>query len=426
MMYYQKGSEHTALSSDDLKEGLFLALDKTGKKKKVLTIPPDHTRIHSHAGELTRYAYDYYGRELTDILPALGTHSPMTMEQLKKMFGDIPFDLFRKHDWRTDIVTLGTVPASFIHTITEGKISFDWPAQVNKILIEGGFDTILSIGQVVPHEVIGMANYNKNIFVGTGGREGINKSHFIGAVYGMERIMGRADNPVRSVLNYASEHFGSQLPQVIYVLTVVGRDDSGKLVVRGLFVGDDEVCFQKAADLSLKVNFEISEKPLEKIVVYLDPSEYKSTWLGNKAIYRTRMALADEGKLIILAPGVREFGEDHEIDRLVRKYGYFGTDITLNHVDNNKDLAENLAAAAHLIHGSSEGRFTITYCPGHLTRMEVEGAGFNYAHLTEMGGKYDIEKLKDGFNTLPDGEEIYYISNPALGLWADKTKFLNP
>jgi hypothetical protein len=268
---------------------------------------------------------------------------------------------------------------------------------------------------------MGMANYNKNLFVGTGGAEAINKSHFIGAVYGMERLMGHADNPVRRLLNYAAEHFIPGLP-VVYVHTVVGRNEEGKLVVRGLFIGDDEQVFTRAAALSMQVNFTLLEKPLKKVVVYLDPSEYKSTWLGNKSIYRTRMAIANGGELIVLAPGLKEFGEDREIDRLIRKYGYFGTPKTLKALAENPELDDNLSAAAHLIHGSSEGRFSVTYCPGHLTREEIESVNFKYLPLEEMMDKYQPGKLKEGFNITADGEEIYYISNPALGLWACKER----
>ena len=423
MIYFQQGSETEVLSSDDLKNALFSTLDKVGKKEKVLAIPPDITRYHSRAGELTNFLYQYYGKNLQDILPALGTHTPMTRDQLKTMFGDIPMNLFKEHDWRNDVLTLGRVPSDYIQDVSEGLLSFDWPAQVNKLLVEGGHDLIISPGQIVPHEVIGMANYNKNIFVGTGGYEGINKSHYLGAVYGMERIMGRADNPVRSVLNYASDHFVSKLPPILYVLTVIGRDKNSKLVVRGLFIGDDSACFYEASKLSLIVNFEMIKQPLKKVVVYLDPTEFKSTWLGNKAIYRTRMALADKGELIVLAPGVKEFGEDKQIDLLIRKYGYRGTAKTLKNVEQNEDLENNLAAAAHLIHGSSEERFNITYCPGHLSKEEIEGVGFKYMDLNKAMNKYNPNALQDGKNIMPDGENIFYISNPALGLWATETKF---
>ena len=422
MLYYQRGSETDVLTSADLKEGLKIAFDQLGQKNRVLAIPPDFTRFHSFAGELTQLAYAYYGDKMVDVLPALGTHTGMTDAQIEKMFTGVPKDLFRVHDWRNDVVTIGEVPAAFIKEVSEGRVDYSWPAQVNKLLVEGNHDLILSLGQVVPHEVIGMANYNKNIFVGTGGAEGINKSHFIGAAYGMERIMGRAVNPVRQVLNYASDHFAQDMP-IIYVQTVVGKDKNGSLVVRGLYIGDDMECFEKAAELSLIVNFEMLDKPLKKVVVYLDPSEFKSTWLGNKSIYRTRMALADGGELIVLAPGLKEFGEDKEIDRLIRKYGYLTTPEILELTSQNDDLQGNLSATAHLIHGSSENRFSITYCPGNLTQAEIESVNYKYADLTEMTKKYNPEVLKDGFNTMPDGEEIFYISNPALGLWAFKDKF---
>ncbi len=423
MMYFETGSENLNLTATDLQKGLNIALQKLGIRKKVLVIPPDFTRFHSKAGELTSFTYQYYKDKISDILPALGTHVGMTPKEIEIMFPGVPQNLFRVHDWRNDVVTVGKVPGSFVAEITKGGLDYDWPAQVNKLLWEGNHDLILSIGQVVPHEVIGMANYNKNIFVGTGGAEGINKSHFVGAVYGMENVMGRADNPVRKLLNYASENFTNHLP-IVYIHTVVGRDtQTGKLATRGLFIGDDYSVFTKAAELSLKVNFTMVDAPIKKAVVYLDPSEFKSTWLGNKSIYRTRMAMADGGELIVLAPALKEFGEDKEIDRLIRKYGYRGTPQTLKSLKENPELAANLSAAAHLIHGSSEGRFSITYCPGQLTKQEIESVNFNYADLEEMMKHYHPEKLKEGYNTLPDGEVIFYISNPAIGLWAYTERF---
>ncbi|NBC83806.1 MAG: DUF2088 domain-containing protein [Bacteroidetes bacterium] len=423
MIYFSKGSENMSLSSDDLREGLYTALHKLGKRNKVLVVPPDFTRFHSRAGTITSSIYEYYKDSVKDILPALGTHTPMTDEQLTEMFGNVPKELFRPHNWRTDVVTIGKVPGEYVAEITDNAIDYEWPAQLNKLIWEGGHDLILSVGQVLPHEVIGMANYNKNLFVGTGGSEGINKSHFVGAAYGMERLMGRAQNPVRKLLNYAAEYFMKHLP-VVYVHTVVGRDENGEMAVKGLYIGDDETVFTDAADLSLKTNFTLLDNPLKKVVAYMDPTEFKSTWLGNKSIYRSRMALDDGGELIVLAPGLKEFGEDAEIDRLIRKYGYCGTNATLKAVEENEELQNNLSAAAHLIHGSSEGRFSITYCPGHVSKEEIESVYFQYADLKEMMRRYNPEKLKDGFNTLSDGEEIYYISNPAQGLWAYKERFI--
>jgi hypothetical protein len=190
-----------------------------------------------------------------------------------------------------------------------------------------------------------------------------------------------------------------------------------------LYIGDDIECFNLAAALSLKVNFQMVEEPLHKVVVYLDPSEFRSTWLGNKSIYRTRMAIADGGELIVLAPALKEFGEDKQIDALIRKYGYVGTPRVLELVSQSEELKNNLSAAAHLIHGSSEGRFSITYCPGQLTKQEIESVNFQYADIQTMTKKYDPAKLHDGMNTIPGGEKIFFISNPALGLWAHRGRF---
>jgi nickel-dependent lactate racemase len=415
--YYAEGSPTTELSEADLRAALHDTFKRLGKRERVIAVPPDFTRFNSRAGLLTCQTYEYYGDRLVDVMPALGTHFPMPEWQLDRMFPGVPKSLVREHRWRDDVVTIGQVPAEFVNAVSEGIWNKPWPAQLNKLLWDGGHDLILSIGQVVPHEVIGMANYNKNIFVGTGGSQGINESHFIGAAYGMERMMGRADTPLRRILNYAQDHFCKHLP-LLYVLTVVGTNERRELVTRGLFIGDDHDCYEQAAALSIKVNFSILKEELTKVVVYLDEEEFHSTWLGNKSIYRTRMAIADRGELVVLAPGVKTFGEDPQIDVLIRKYGYRTTPEVMRFMRENADLQGNLSAAAHLIHGSSEGRFDVTYCPGHLTREEVEGVGYRYGDLAAMSARYDVKTLVDGWNVLPDGERIYYISNPALGLWA--------
>ena len=420
-LYWQQGGPNVELSAESLRDALYQALARLGERRKVLAVPPDFSRFHSRAGELTQYAYHYYGDRLGCVLPALGTHNAMPAATLTRMFGDIPHSLFAVHNWRTDVVTLGELPASFIREQSDGLLDYTWPAQVNRMIAEGGFDLVLSLGQVVPHEVIGLANYNKNILVGTSGPLSISRSHYLGAVVGLERIMGRMDNPVRRVLNRAADEFLSNIP-IVYVLTVIGHNQAGELVVRGLFIGDDGECFRLASELSVQVNINLLDRPISKAVVYLDPEEFHSTWLGNKAVYRTRMALADGAELIVLAPGVKQFGEDPAIDRLIRKYGYFGTPATLTKVQQNPDLAGELSAAAHLIHSSSEGRFQITYCPGELSREEVEGVGFRYADLASTTARYDPAKLHDGWNTV-EGEDVFFISHPALGLWAARDRF---
>lgn len=420
-LFYAEGSRDHRFSDDDLRAALARLFEQLGPRRKVLALPPDFTRSHSMAGKLTCMVHEHFDSRLTDVMPALGTHFPMSDSQLDRMFPSVPKSLIRVHDWRRDVMTVGAVPADFVSEATEGIWNKPWPAQLNRLLWEGGHDLILSIGQVVPHEVIGMANHNKNIFVGTGGSTGINESHFIGAAYGMERMMGRANTPLRRILHYASENFCAHLP-IVYVLTVVAPDANGQLAIRGLFIGDDRECFERACELSVQVNFSVLDEEPAKVVVYLDPEEFHSTWLGNKSVYRTRMAIATGGELVVLAPSVKTFGEDPQIDQLIRKYGYCNTPAVMEHVRTAEDLQKNLSAAAHLIHGSSEGRFRITYCPGGLTRDEIQGVHYQHADLEAMMRRYDPRVLKDGWNTLADGERIFFVSNPALGLWAHRSR----
>jgi len=413
MLYIE--NETGGLSPKEIKESLERSI--RGKDlKKVLLVPPDFTRMNSGAGMITAMYYELLQGVRVDILPALGTHAPMTREQQVAFFGeDIPEERFLVHDWRGHVSKIGEAPASFVREVSEGLMDEAMDVEVSNYLLDPSYDLILSIGQVVPHEVVGMANYTKNIVVGCGGSRFINRSHMLGAFYGMERIMGRDRTPVRRVFDYAQEHFISKLP-VEYVLTVTTTENE-KTSILGLSIGKERACFEKAVALSQKHNLNYLSRPTKTCVVWLDEREFHSTWLGNKAVYRTRMAMADDGRLIVLAPGVRMFGEDGENDRIIRKYGYAGRRRILDLIKTEQDLQDNLGAAAHLIHGSSDGRFSVTYATQHLSREEIEGVAFEYLPFDEAIAKYTPDTLKPGWNAL-DGKEIYFIENPAIGLWA--------
>ena len=414
------------------------ALSDIKDSGKVIILPPDITRFHSRAGFFTEIAAQQLSDRLGAVLPALGTHMAMNDAELERMFGSTPKNKFLVHDWRNDVTELGRIEAQWVEKVSDGAVRYDWPVQVNKILRKGtadsgNFSLALSIGQVVPHEVAGMANHGKNIFVGTGGKEAIDKSHFAGAAYGMERIMGRANTPVRALFDEGLRRFGSELPPILWILTVIGaRTDSevgaagkerGSLAVRGLYIGFGRECFEKAAALSREINVNLMPESVNKAVVYLEPEEYRTTWLGNKAVYRTRMVIEDGGELIILAPALERFGEDEGIDALIRKHGYRPAKEILAKAAADAELGGNLSAAAHLIHGSSEGRFTVRYCPGDkVSRNEIESVGFEWGNLKEMLECYDINKLTSGWNTV-EGEKIFFVPKPALGLWAEKKRF---
>jgi nickel-dependent lactate racemase len=396
--------------------------DTLGPVRRVLLIPPDHTRSASGTGLLTAHLYTRLSpRAAVTVLPALGTHAPMTPAQLAAMFPGVPATAFVAHDWREGVVDCGSVPAAFVQQVSGGRL--DWPiaCALSRVLVDESWDRIISLGQVVPHEVAGMAGHAKNICIGVGGGETIHKTHFLGAVCGMEAAMGRAHTPVRAVLDYILLHCLGDRP-ITHVLTVRGPDEAHGLVTRGLFAGDDHRCFAHAAALAARVNITLLDEPLPKVVVHLAADQYGSTWLGNKAIYRTRLALADGGEVVVLAPGVWRFGEDDEIDRLIRRFGYRGTSATLAAVRSEPELAANLAAAAHLIHGSSEGRFRITYCPGGLTRDEIEGVGYAWGALAAAEARYGAAGA-DGRQHTADGERFYRISHPGQGLWAVRRRF---
>ena len=421
---YAVARAETGLTTAEIKAALEQSLEGRSLRR-VLILPPDFTRYHSNAGLITNLYYHMLldrGAQV-DIMPALGTHDPVTPEQAAVMFGDIPYDRLLVHDWRGGVVKLGEIPAAYLEEVTEGLWHEPLSVEVNRRVMDESYDLIISPGQVVPHEVIGMSNHAKNLFVGVGGSDMINKSHMVGAVYGMERMMGRDHTPVRKLFDYGMEHFLNERP-ILFVLTVTTAP-GGNILTHGLFIGEGRDCLTEAVKLAQKKNIDFVAHGLKKCVVYLEPGEFKSTWLGNKAVYRTRMAMADGGELIILAPGVSKFGEDARVDGLIRKYGYRGRLQTLAALNapENADLRENMGAAAHMIHGSADGRFSITYAVKRISQDEVRAVGYEAADYDEIIRRYDPEKLTYGYNTLEDGEEIYYIPNPALGLWIDRERF---
>lgn len=422
MNLYLEGQEDAPLTDENIRKVIEKSIGVCDLRK-VLIISPDFTRFHSNAGFITNAYYHILkerGSEV-DILIAQGTHDAISEEQFKEMYKDIPYENMIMHDWQNDTVEIGYVPGEYVNSITEGIWKQDVPIEVNKRVLDPSYDLILSVGQVVPHEVIGMANHSKNIFVGVGGDKIINVSHMIGAMFGLERIMGKDHSPVRKIFDYALEHFLYGVP-ILFVLTVTTAAKQD-IFTHGIYIGNERVVLEEAILAAQKYNIDFVEKGIEKCVVYLDEKEFHSTWLGNKAIYRTRMAIQDGGELIVLAPGVKTFGEDSENDKIIRKYGYCGRKKILELFEKIQDLKDHMGAAAHLIHGSGDGRFKITYAVKEISKAEIESVGFQAADYDEIMKRYDIGLLRYGWNKMPDGEEIFYIPNPALGLWIDKNKF---
>lgn len=393
--------------------------------KRVLLLPPDLTRAHSGAGRITELLYIKLPDAHVEVIPTLGQHIPHTEAENKWMFGSIPEDHIFAHDWRNGCTRVGVIPAALVAETTAGVADWEIPVGLNSKLMNEPWDLIINIGHVVPHEVLGFANHNKNYYIGLGGKDTICASHIAAAVYGIERNLGCLITPLRACYNWSEDKHLAHLPDV-YLQIVMRRDEHQKLVTSGIFVGDDLETYLEAARLSREQNIMIFDKPIRKIVAVMQADEFRATWVANKAVYRTRMAIADGGELLILAPGVERFGEQPEVDALIRKYGYRGTERTLALYKSEPDMQEIPHGVAHLIHGSSEGRFTITYAPGHLTQQEIEGVGYRYADLAAMQRRYDPAIMQEGWNVMPDGEDVFYISTPSAGLWATEAKLNDP
>jgi nickel-dependent lactate racemase len=392
---------------------------------RVLLLPPDITRMHSGSGWITEWFYHRFADQAdVHVIPTLGQHEPHTMEQNRAMFGAIPNERIHAHDWRGGVTYVGEIPAGYVRETTGGAADWAFPIWLNSMLMSESWDLIINIGHVVPHEVLGFANHNKNYFIGLGGKDLICASHMAAACCGIENNLGNLLTPVRQCFNKAEDDYLGQLPD-FYVQVVLARNTQGQLVHTGVHVGDDLETYLAAARQARQENITVLDKPLQKVVCVMQGDEFFSTWVANKAVYRTRMALADGGELLVLAPGLKRFGEQPEVDALIRKYGYCGTPRVMEQYRVNADMQDLAHAAAHLIHGSSEGRFQITYAPGHVSRQDIEQIGYQYADLNKMLERYAINQLSEGFNTTTDGEEFFFIPTPSAGLWATREKLYN-
>ena len=394
------------------------------KPSRVLLLPPDITRAHSGAGKITEALYNFFSAFAdVHLIPTLGQHVPHTPEQNRWMFGSVPEEKIHIHDWRNGSREIGEVPASFVKEASNGRADWAIPVSLNKMLLDEPWDLIINIGHIVPHEVLGFANHNKNYFIGLGGKPMICASHMMAACCGIENNLGRLITPLRACYNFAQEKYLSHLPDM-FIQVVMAYDETGKLGHTGFFVGDDVDTYMAGAEASRRQNITIVP-PLKKVVAIMQGDEFYSTWVANKAIYRTRMAMADGGELLIVAPGLKRFGEQEEVDSLIRRYGYSGTERVMKLWKTEPILQDLTHGTAHLIHGSSEGRFKITYAPGFLGKEEMESVNFSYADLKQTLERYNPDKLKNGFNTMPDGEEIFFISTPSAGLWTTEEKLFD-
>ena len=390
--------------------------------KRVLLLPPDITRMHSGAGRITEMLYERLSPEAeVHVIPTLGQHVPHTPEENRQMFGSVPEEQIHVHDWLNGCVQVGEISADVVRETSDGVADWAMPIWLNKMLIEESWDLVINIGHVVPHEVLGFANHNKNYFIGLAGKELICTSHMMAASCGIENNLGCLVTPVRECFNRAEEQYLGDLPD-LYVQVVMARDKAGDLVHTGVHVGDDLETYLTAARQSREQNITMFDEPLDKVVCVMQGDEFFSTWVANKAIYRTRMAMADDGELIIIAPGLKRCGEQDDVDVLIRKYGYIDRERLLELYKTNADMQDIAHGTAHLMNGTTDGRFRVTYAPGHLGREDIEGINFQYADINETIARFEPEGRREGWNETADGERFFFIPTPSAGLWATRAK----
>ncbi len=354
------GSAELELSETDLKAIVEQALDPIQPGERVLAIVPDKTR-DDNTDLLFPFAAEVLtGKGVTrfDALIAQGTHPPMTETQkLLKLgirnerssyFSGAIFD--HRWDRPEELVTLGELSAEKVSKLTAGLISRSVPVSLNKLLAPGAYDTVLVFGATVPHEVAGFAGGAKYFFPGVAGPELTHTTHWLGALAGIENVIGQVETPTRHLIEAAADLVPAQ---VISLNTVVSRNSNGKLITHGFFAGEIKQAFRRAAEVSSQVHIRYTGRKYKRVVALLD-EHYDELWVGGKASYKLGAVIEDGGDLIIFAPHLTGISQTH--GKLIEKYGYAPLESVRDMLGASEELRENLCIAAHLAHVAYAGR----------------------------------------------------------------------
>ena len=348
-------TSETGLSSSTLTAIVHEALDVIKPGERVLAIIPDKTR-DDNTDFLFPVATEFLTRRGVasfDALVAQGTHPPMTEAQKLSKIGRASFagQLF-DHRWdkAEELITIGELSASTVKELTGGLIEHAVPVSINKLLAPGVYDTVLVFGATVPHEVAGFAGGAKYFFPGVAGPELTHTTHWLGALAGIENIIGQVETPTRRLIEAAADLIAAR---VISINSVVSRNGDQELVTYGLFAGDIREAFRRAAAVSRQVHIRYTGRKYRTVVALLDP-HYDEMWVGGKASYKLGAIVEDGGELIIYAPHLTKLSETH--GALIEKYGYAPLEVVRDMLGASPELRENLCIAAHLAHVAYAGR----------------------------------------------------------------------
>ena len=331
------------------------ALEVVQPGERVLAIIPDKTRVdNTHL--LFPVAAEFLSKRGVasfDALVAQGTHPAMSKSQKLLKIGRTDFSgqLF-DHRWdeSDELITIGELNAETVQQLTMGLIDYAVSVRINKLLAPGIYDKVLVFGATVPHEVAGFAGGAKYFFPGVAGPELTHTTHWLGALAGIENIIGQVETPTRRLIEAAADLIDAR---IISLNTVVSRAEDDELVTYALFAGDIREAFRKAAEVSRQVHIRYTGRKYKKVIALLDP-HYDELWVGGKASYKLGAIIEAGGELIIYAPHLTKLSETH--GALIEKYGYAPLESVRDMLGVSAELRENLCIAAHLAHVAYAGR----------------------------------------------------------------------
>lgn len=380
------------------------ALDAAQPGERVLAIIPDKTR-DDNTHVLFPIASEFLSRRgvaAFDALVAQGTHPPMSQSQKLSKIGCDEFSgqLF-DHRWDDpeELITLGELSVETVRELTNGLIETGVPVSINKLLGPGIYDTVLVFGATVPHEVAGFAGGAKYFFPGVAGPELTHTTHWLGALAGIENIIGRVDTPTRRLIEAATDLIDAR---IISLNTVVSRRSDDELMTYALYTGDIREAFRRAAEVSRQVHIRYTGRKYKRVIALLDP-HYDELWVGGKASYKLGAIIEEGGELIIYAPHLTRLSETH--GALIEKYGYAPLESVRDMLGVSQELRENLCIAAHLAHVAYEGRFKITMATG---LDEETCRRVNLGYMDYRG--FEIREDQDTLIVKDAGRDLYQVS----------------
>ena len=353
------GSPEGDLSRTDLRAILEQSLLRVAPGARVLSIIPDKTRDDNTDILFPIATEILQARQISqfDALVAQGTHVPMTDEEKRSKIGanenSVPgLGHVYDHQWNVpeELVTIGELSAARVTELTGGLITKAVPVNLNRRLGPGVYDTVLIFSATVPHEVAGFAGGAKYLFPGVAGPDLTHATHWLGALAGIENVIGRVETPTRHMIEAAADFVAAQ---IITLNSVITREEDNRLRTHALFAGDFRGAFRRAAEVSREIHIKYTGRKYQRVVALLD-EHYDELWVGGKASYKLGGIIEAGGELIIYAPHLRSISETH--GRLIEKYGYAPLDRVREMVALSTELQNNLAVAAHLAHVSYAGQ----------------------------------------------------------------------